>query len=116
MVSESQQAARWHPFCSTGGGICSLMFSETVVVSLTQNSAIRAEVQPHVAAVDHMLKAAAEALSTRFDSGALKTGLVQGSAFCCGIFYADDPVRALVSPEELTASMAIKLLEEAPDE
>ena len=98
------------------GGITSPMFSETVVVSLTQSSAIRQEVEPHVQAVDHMLRAAAAALSTRLDAGALKAGLVQGSAFCCGIFYADKPVRALVSPEELTASMAIKLLEEAPDE
>jgi hypothetical protein len=94
------------------------MFSETVVVSMTGPSMIRDEVMPDVQAVDRLLSDGASALSRRLGAGNLKVGLVQGSAFCCGIQYdeAGNIQRALLSPEELTVSMAVKLLEEAPDE
>jgi hypothetical protein len=42
--------------------------------------------------------------------------MVQGSAFCGALLFDDVAVRCLLSPEELTASMAVKLLEEVPDE
>lgn len=94
------------------------MFSETVVVSMTGASSIRDEVMPDVQAVNQLLSKCASTLSRRLEAGKLKVGLVQGSAFSCGIQYdaTGNLHRALLSPEELTVSMAVKLLEEAPDE
>ena len=61
---------------------------------------------------------AAVNLNICLNAGSLQAGLVQGSAFCGAVLYDNEhkPQRALISPEELTVTMTIKLLEEAPDE
>ena len=42
----------------------------------------------------------------------LSAGLIQGSRFCCAVTYDSKglPMKALISPEEMTVNMALEML------
>lgn len=76
------------------------------------------EVAPLLGSVIPMIGEAGATLGSVLGAGALKWGMIQGSRMCAAVqFDAENlAARALVSPEELTAAMTEKLIEEGPDE
>ncbi len=66
------------------------------------------------------IEQAAEILTESLNAGPLEAAIVQGSGFCGAMAWegegAERRRRLLLSPEEITASMTLRLLEEAPDE
>ena len=63
---------------------------------------------------------AADILTESLQAGPLEAAIVQGSGFCGAMAWegvgAERRQRLLLSPEEITASMTLRLLSEAPDE
>jgi hypothetical protein len=54
----------------------------------------------------------AHALGKSLGETSLSAGMIQGSRFCCAVTYDTQglPMRALLSPEEMTVNMALEML------
>lgn len=94
-------------------------FDQTVILSLSEapsEEGLRA--LGDIAELRDFLFQASSFLKDCLDAGALRAGLLQSSGYCGGLLFDSDEFaqRCLLSCEELSASMAQKLLEEAPDE
>jgi len=78
------------------------------------------EVEGSAGALLQFIEQAAEILTESLHAGPLEAAIVQGSGFCGAMAWegagAERRQRLLLSPEEITASMTLRLLEEAPDE
>lgn len=91
---------------------------QTSIFSLSPHHKLRNEVVPAVEAVKSFIHQSADLLSECLGAGTMSMGMVQGSRFCGAILSHSQagPARVLISPEELTASMALKLLQSDCDE
>jgi hypothetical protein len=71
-----------------------------------------------IAELRDFLFQASSFLKECLDAGDLRAGLLQSSGYCGGLLFdsAESPQRCLLSCEELSAAMALTLLEEAPDD
>jgi hypothetical protein len=100
------------------GLMVSCPVDQTSIFSLNPQRKLRSEVVPAVEAVRSFVQQSADLLSECLGAGALTMGMVQGSGFCGAVLASSKtkPSRVLISPEELTASMALKLLQSDCDE
>jgi hypothetical protein len=100
------------------GVMVSCPVDQTSVFSLSPHQKLRSDVMPAVEAVRSFIQQSAELLGECLGAGALSMGMVQGSRFCGAILAQDSSgsARVLISPEELTASMTLKLLQADCDE
>lgn len=91
---------------------------QTSIFNLSPNHKLSHEVIPAVEAVKSFVQQSADLLGECLGAGALSMGMVQGSRFCGAVMHPSKsgPGRVLISPEELTASMALKLLQSDCDE
>ena len=107
--------------CLLGGVVSAVTCSldQTLILSLSDapsEEGLRA--LGDIAELRDFLSQASSFLNECLDAGALRAGLLQSSGYCGGLLFdsAEAPQRCLLSCEELSASVAMKLLEEAPDE
>jgi hypothetical protein len=91
---------------------------QTIVCRLGEVRPAREEVARSLAQADDFLRQGGALLAECLDAGQMRRGMVQSSSFCALLEYdrAGIATRGLLSPEELTVSMANKLLQEAQDE
>ena len=89
---------------------------ETTLVSITKSDPpTPSDMQLAAAALDQFLSTAVSTLGTSLGLGRPLHCMIQGSAYCGALAYDEtgSTTKALISPEELTAAMAVKFLQEA---
>ena len=91
---------------------------QTTVYTLTGPVTPAGAVAESLAHADDFLRQSGLLLGDCLEIGPMQAGMVKSSAFCALLEYnaAGLPVRGLLSPEDLTVTMATKVLAEATDD
>ena len=95
------------------------LVDETTLLSLNQPPTdAEPRLQQEAQATAGFILHSAQLLGQCWDLGSVQSGAVQGSKFCAVVSYSSTGVadKALLSPEQLSISMALRILEGAGDE
>ena len=85
---------------------------ETVIFDAHQNASPGDAIVECFLTAEQFVDQCAHALGKSLGEASLSAGMIQGSRFCCAVTYdaAGLPMRALLSPEEMTVNMALEML------
>lgn len=91
---------------------------ETSILSWQKRDSQGAEACGALEFAQTFIAETSEALNQLLGAGLVRMGMIQGSRFCGAVMYDEHqhPLRGLISPEELTASMVEKLIKDGTDE
>lgn len=91
---------------------------ETSILSWQKRDSQGAEACGALEFAQTFIAETSEALNQLLGAGPVRMGMIQGSRFCGAVMYDEHqhPLRGLISPEELTASMVEKLIKDGTDE
>lgn len=89
------------------------LVDETVVFDANQSASPGDAVVESFLEAEQFVDQGAQLVARCIGEGQLLAGLVQGSRFCCAMSYDEDGglIRGLVSPEEMSANMALGMLQ-----